>query len=196
MTSAPPPSGYPPGWQQPPRKYRPSAWWFALGGALIVAAGVLAVAMVVWLLVAFFDSDASVRADGAPHQVSVGTDGDRMLWLDDDDTTCEIVDRATGETITLRTVSGDFERSDSNGDLEGLYRFDPGSGDLEITCVQAVQEFGDDRVLITPMPEIENVALAILLAVVIPGLLGLAGVIALIVTTILFVTRDPRPKTT
>ena len=155
----------------------------------------LAFALVIWLVVAFLGSDATVRADGQAHQVSVGTDGDRMLWLDDD-TTCSVVDRATGDPITLRPVRGYFERPDSNSDLVGLYKFDPGSGDLEVTCVQAAhsRDDDDDLVLIGPVLKFETIGLAVLLVIVIPGILGLAGLIVLIVTGILFATRDPRPK--
>lgn len=197
MTSAPPPSGYPPGWQPPPKKYRPSAWWFSLGIGLLVAAGLIFVGMMVWLLAGFLDTDAVVRADGEPHQVSVGTDGDRMLWLEEgDETSCQVIDRGTGEPVEIRTVGGDYQRNDSHGDLSGLYRFSPGSGDLEVTCMGVSFHRADDAavVLIGPMPEIDNFVIGILLAIAVPGLLGLAGVIALITTGILYSSREPRPK--
>ncbi|GAB2450202.1 hypothetical protein GCM10027062_34260 [Nocardioides hungaricus] len=165
------------------------------GIALIVVAVVVAVGIFVWLLAGFLDTDATVRADGEPRQVSVGTDGDRMLWLDDQTTSCRIVDGETGAKIPVRTVTGSFERSDSNGDLVGLYRFSPGSGSLEVTCTSSLAGIGPAPVvLIGPMPQIGNFVVGILLAILIPGLLGLAGLVMLIVTGILWSVRDPRPK--
>lgn len=195
MTSASPPSGYPPG--PPPKKYRPSAWWFALGFGLLAGAGLFAVGMIIWLLAGFLDTDAIVRADAEPHQVSVGTDGDRMLWLEQgDETSCTIIDLESGDAIKIRTVGGSYQRSDSNGDLEGLYKFSPGSGNLEVTCTGLGFHRGSDApvVLIGPMPEIGSFVVGILAAVVVPGILGLAGVIALITTGLLYSSREPRPK--
>lgn len=191
--SYPVPSGYPPGYPQRPVKYRPSGWWFAVGGGLVALAIIAGIGFIAWALSGFLSSDALVRADGRPHQVSVGTDGDRMLWMDSDFQSCEIVDTSTGEPIRLRPVSGSFERSDSDGDFEGLYRFDPGSGELSVTCVESTIGSADS-VLITPMPKIGSFVVGILLAILVPGLLGLAGVVVLIATTILFATRQPRPK--
>ncbi|WP_460834908.1 hypothetical protein [Nocardioides hungaricus] len=195
MTSTPGPYGAYSPVPQPPRRYRPSAGWFVAGIALIVVAVVVAVGIFVWLLAGFLDTDATVRADGEPRQVSVGTDGDRMLWLDDQTTSCRIVDGETGAKIPVRTVTGSFERSDSNGDLVGLYRFSPGSGSLEVTCTSSLAGIGPAPVvLIGPMPQIGNFVVGILLAILIPGLLGLAGLVMLIVTGILWSVRDPRPK--
>ena len=118
-----------------------------------------------------------------------------MSALEDDAIACEIVDLATGEQIPIRTVSGHFERSDSGGDLEGLYRFSPGSGNLEITCTAPApaEDGADDLVLVGPMPEVENIVVGVLLAIVVPGLLGLAGLVMLIWTGILWSLRDPKP---
>lgn len=188
----PVPSGYPPGYPQRPVKYRPSGWWFAVGGGLIVVAVVVAVIAFVWALSAFLHTDAVVRADGETHRVEVSTDGDRMLWMDHDQS-CEIVDAATGETIALRPVSGSFERLESGEDLEGMYKFDPGSGDLTVTCTTtALGQSGN--VLIGPMPHIASFVIGILVAIFVPAGLGLAGLVILIVTGVLFTTRQPRPK--
>ena len=143
MSTAPPPPGppgplygYPPPYPQKPQKYRPSGWWFALGTGLIVIAIGTAIGVFVWLVAAFLDFDAYVDADGQPHNVTVSTDSERMLWMDSTAQSCRIIDRETGDTIPLHRVSGDFSRSDSRGDFEGLLKFDPGSGHIEITCVQ------------------------------------------------------------
>ena len=191
--SYPVPSGYPPGFPPRPIKYRPSWAWFVVGGGLIVAAIVVAVALFAWALSGFLDTDATVRADGRAHAVDVGTDGDRMLWLDDATQTCTITDAESGDEITQRPVSGSFDRSDSNGDLQGLAKFDPGSGHLSVTCDSA--GLGrTESVLIGPMPEVGSFVVGILLGILVPGALGLAGAVVLLVTGILFATRQPRPK--
>jgi hypothetical protein len=191
--SYPVPSGYPPGYPQRPVKYRPSWVWFLVGGGLIVAALVVAVALFAWALSGFLDTDASVRADGQAHTVTVGTDGDRMLWLDDAGQTCTITDTESGAAIEQRPVSGSFNRNDSNGDLQGLYTFDPGSGHLSVTC-DAAGFARTGSVVIGPKPAIGNFVLGILLGILVPGALGLAGAVILLVTGILFATRPSRPK--
>ena len=194
MTSQPvtPGAPLPP---QRPRKYRPSAWWLVLGLGLYVLAALASFLLIAVLLVAFIDSDATVRADGKPRQVSVSTDGDRLMWLADDDATCRVVDAATGQEIPLRRVSDDLERTDSGEDLVGVYRFSPGSGDLEVTCTAASGTDPDeDLVVIGSVPELESFAVGILLAIVLPGALALLGLIIVLWTAILWSLRQPRPK--
>ncbi|RYJ02171.1 MAG: hypothetical protein EON52_20110 [Actinomycetales bacterium] len=185
--------------QPPPQqtKYRPSAGWFVGGIALILLAVVAGIGIFVWLLSGFLSSDATLRADGAPHRVSVGTDGDRVLWFEDIDTQCDITDLESGDPVELRTMGGSLERSDPEGDLAGLYRFSPGSGDLEVTCFSPFSEMGEGGVvLIGPMPQIDNIVLGVLLVIGVPGLLGLAGLVMLIWTGVLWSLRDARPKRT
>jgi hypothetical protein len=167
-----------------------------VGIGLILAAVAVAVGVFVWLFAGFLSTDATLRADGQPHQVSVGSDGERMLWLEDDAIDCTITDTATDEPVAIRRVGGSFERSDSNGELEGLWRFDPGSGDLTVSCAPSPSADSGtaETVLIGPMPEIDSFVVGILVMVFVPGLLGLAGLVVLIVTGILWSLRDPKPK--
>ena len=197
MSTAPPPPGgypgYPPAYPQRPQKYRPSGWWFALGAGLIVVAIGTGVGMFIWLLAGFLDFDATIDADGQPHNVSVGTDGDRMLWTDSTAQTCRLIDLDSGEPIELHKVSGDFSRSDDNGDFEGFLKFSPGSGHLEITCVQT-DGSSPGPVLIGPMPRIGSVVVGLLIAILVPSVLGLAGLVIIVVNGVLWSTRQPRPK--
>jgi len=187
------PGGYRPAYPQRPPKYRPSAWWFGLGIGLVLAAVAIAVGMFIWILAAFLDFDATVDADGQPHNLSVGTDRNRMLWMDSTAQTCRVIDLDTGEPIPLRPVSGNFSRSDSNGDFEGLLQFDPGSGHIEITCVETDQS-SPGTVLIGPVPRIGSFVVGILVAIFVPALLGLAGLVVIIVNGVLWSTRQPKPK--
>ena len=71
--------------------------------------------------------------------VTVDTDGHRMLWRDDDvfDPGCTIVDIDAGEQVELRPVTSQFTKDFGDGEWTAAYRFDPGSGRLEVTCAAA-----------------------------------------------------------
>ena len=200
MTQPPPsypvPSGYPPGQPPRPTKYRPSWAWFLVGGGLIVVGGLAAVGIFVWTLSAFFTTDARVPTDGQPHAVSVGTDGDRMLWRSDDvfDPGCQVVDTATGEEIRLRPVTSQLTRNTGDGDYLAAYRFAPGSGDLEVTCRASRDGDDSEGVVIGPAPTVGGFVGGLIATVAGGGLLGLLGLATLIVNGILWATRPARPK--
>ena len=68
--------------------------------------------------------------------------------------------------------------------------FDPGSGNLDITCAG---EPGTE-IEIGPAPSLTGLVGGILAAVGIPLLLGGAGFLIVVITGILFATRPPRPR--
>ena len=208
MSSAPPPYGPPPG--QPggypagpptarpaapprPQKERPSAGWFVLGLGLFLVATLVGIGLFVWLLVGLFDFDTIVDADGQPHDVTVGTDRDRMLWMDSTTQSCDVVDRDTGRPIPLEPVSGDFSRSDSEGDFEGMQRFDPGSGHLELTCTQT-DGTTPGPVMVSAYPRLGSAAAGLVLAIAVPGLLGLAGLVIILWVGVLWSLRPARAR--
>jgi hypothetical protein len=161
-----------------------------VGGVLIVAAVGVAVGMFIWTLSAFLSTDAEISADGRTHHVRVDNDRDRMLWLEDGSAQhCQVVDRATGEDIDLDLVGASYDRSDEDGEWHGVAKFDPGSGDLDVTCAGH-----GGTALIGPAPRIGSFVLGILATILIPLALGLSGLSILIVTGILFAVRPPRPK--
>ena len=195
MTSEPAPAAPPARASHRPQKPRPSAWWFVVGLGIFLLSVIASIVLFSLLLVGFIASDATVHADGQPHRVSVSTDGDRMLWLADDDTRCRVVDATTGREIALRPVGESFERTDSGEDLDGVYRFSPGSGHLEVTCVPvAGSDADDDFVLIGSVPELESFVVAVGLAIVLPGALALIGLVIVLWTGILWSLRPPTPK--
>ena len=191
------PPGYPPagpGALPPrPQKYRPSAGWLVLGLALFLTAVVVAVAMSIWLLVGLFDFDATVDADGQPHVVEVGTDRDRMLWMDSTTQSCRVIDLQDGRPVELREVGGEYTRSDSEGDFEGLLRFSPGSGHLQITCVQT-DGGASGTVLVSALPRLGSSVAAVAVAIIVPSVLGLVGFVIVMWTGILWSLRPPRPR--
>ncbi|MFC7496143.1 MULTISPECIES: hypothetical protein [unclassified Nocardioides] len=203
--SYPVPPGYPPVPPPRPTKYRPSWAWFVVGGVLIVVGLAAGVALFIWTLSAFFTTDARVPADGQPHVVTVGTDGDRMLWRDDDvfDPGCRIVDTATGEEIRLHPVTSQLSRNTGDGERIASYRFDPGSGQLEVTCAPQSgpdADGFDDRdpeiqdVEIGPAPSVGGFIGGLIATIAVPTLLGLLGLATLVVTGVLWATRPARPN--
>jgi hypothetical protein len=194
--SYPVPSGYPPGHPPLPPKYRPSGWWFVVGGGLIVLALASAVGLFIWTLSAFFQTDATVAADGQPHEVTVETDGQRMLWRDDDvfDPGCSIVDLGSGEQVELRPVTSQFTKDFGEGEWTAAYRFDPGSGRIAVTCAAPLSPDDGGEVQIGPAPSIGGFVGGLIATIAAPSLLGLFGLATLIVTGILWSTRPTRPR--
>ena len=171
-----------------PEKVRPSWWWFVLGGGLLVAAAASGVGLFVWTLSGFLSTEATVAADGGAQVVEVGTDGERMLWVDERyaEPDCSLVDTATGEPVSdLRETTGDFRRSSGAAEWYGAYVFEPGSGRIEVTCVGA----DEVEVQIGPAPSLGGFGLGVLLTIAVPLVLGGLGLVVLLVTGILWSTR-------
>ncbi len=186
---APPPPPYggpvPP---PPPRKPRPSGWWFVVGGGLILAGLAIGIGMFVWTLRGFLETDATIPADGRQHAVTVGTDGDRMLWVHEYDAAdCSIVDAATGQEVAYSPVSGSFTKSGGGGEWIGDRRFDPGSGELRVLCAPT-----GGPAEIGPAPDFGTFVGGILATILAPVLLGAIGLIVLIVTGVRFANGAPR----
>jgi hypothetical protein len=120
---APPPYGVPPGPPPPPRRRRPSGWWFVLGGGLVVAAVAAGIGLFVWTIGGLLSVDASVRADGRPHEVTVPTDGERFLWVRSggERPSCTIVDLDTGRDVGQRRPGGSYDRDDGHGAVSVLF---------------------------------------------------------------------------
>ncbi|HYF72170.1 MAG TPA: hypothetical protein VD864_05085 [Nocardioides sp.] len=195
MTQQPPPYGPPPVAPRP-AKPRPSAWWFGVGITLVVAAVGAGIGLFVWTLGSFLHTDATVAADGRPHVLEVETDGERMLWTDESVVAprCEVVDRASGERVHLRPAAGTFRRENgSPGDWIGSWRFDPGSGELEVTCTGS---FEGEEIQIGAAPRVRSLVVGILATIVVPLGLGLAGLAVLLVTGILWSLRPASPART
>ncbi|NPC95555.1 hypothetical protein [Nocardioides sp. zg-DK7169] len=173
----------------PARPPRPSGWWFVAGGALLVAGVVAGVVLFVSTLSGFLSTDARVDATGT-QEVTVPTDGERMLWVPEGTSVrCQVLDVATGEPVRTGAVTGDLRRSDSSGSWVGVLRFDPGSGTVSITCPGAT-----GTLLIGPAPSVGGFVGGLLLTVLVPLLLGGAGLVVLVLTGVLWATRPPRAR--
>ncbi len=94
------------------------------------------VGFMVLRLVELSRTDAVIPLDGATHDVRVEADDDRMIWVDVDAPTpdCEVRDATSGDQVELHRVNLKTVREGENGDESGRWQFDPGSGDLEVSC--------------------------------------------------------------
>jgi hypothetical protein len=191
----PPPPGPPPGPlpPSPAPKARPSAWWFVVGVVLLLLAALVLVVALVWGFRSLLVTDATVPVDGEPHAVGVDTDRDRMLYVDTgaEEPVCTVRDTATGEDLPTARPGGDFTRGTGGTEWRGRWTVDPGSGELEVTCTGAA----GTEVQVGPAPSIGGFVVAVLVAVLVPLLLGGAGFVVLLVTGVLWATRPPRRRT-
>lgn len=189
MSTSWPPPPTPPGAASPAPagKPRPNAWWFALGGGLMLAAVVVTVLVLIGLFASITKNVAALPADGRPHDVQVSTSHDLLLYadLDSGEPSCVVVDRATGADLRVRDMGS---TSISRGDSDAFGRFDPGSGNLTLTCRLPVNR----TVTLGPMPHPPAWTGGLAGAILIPGGLALAGLVSLVVTGSLFVVRRRR----
>lgn len=172
-----------------PAKVRPSGWWFALGGGLLVAAVASGIGLFVWTLSSFLGVDASVSADGDPHQVTIDHDGDLMLWVAETvvPPECRVVDTATGTELQQRDPTGEFRREvPGEGDWIG-FAVVPGAVEVEVTCSRLGTP--SEQVEIGPAPSLGSFGLGLLLTIAVPLVLGGLGLVVLLVTGILWSTR-------
>jgi len=110
-------------------------WWLA-GPAVVFLITMVPVGFMVLRLVELDRTDAVIPLDGATHEVRVEGDGERMIWVDLDASTpeCDVRDARSRDPVELHRVSLKTVREGENGDESGRWQFDPGSGDIEISC--------------------------------------------------------------
>lgn len=180
----------PPAYRKPvPRRRRPRGWWWVVAVAMLLGGVAVGVLLVVQSVRAFTETDATIEADGQPRSVVVATDRDRMIWVRPDQAaSCRIVDAATGQEIAVEGLgSTTFTKSGGSGSWEGAGRFDPGSGDLEVTC-----EAGGSPAQIGPAPELGSFVGGLAAGILLVALLGGGGLVLLIVLVVLHATGRPR----
>lgn len=200
QTQPTPQPGYGAAWTPPPtapKKPRPSAWWF-LGPVALVAA---AVAVFVVALVAGFSGlvtdTQSLPADGQPHQVTLKNTEKQMLAIDEDEfwtADCTVTDAGSGEQLTINSPTGDVT---VNG-WEVTKTFRPISPDVVVTCQPGTSDPADPsagagtEVIVGEAPEIGRAVGGIIVATIVPLVLGSIAVIWAIVLGILMAVRGPR----
>lgn len=194
--------GYQPGYPPPgayrrPQKKRPKAWWFFVGGFLMLAGIGIGVALFVNAFVSATEQDGVVTADGRPATINAPAGEKRMLFVRSDQRapSCDLVD-GTGKKLLLRPIFDaptlniggtkwlEFSQVDSSGD-----------GRVTLTCTPTTSG-GGSQVQVRMGAPVDVRALG---GGVIGGfaailLLGGAGFVILLVTTILWFSRKPAPQ--
>ena len=169
-----------------PVKYRPRARWFVIGAGLVLAAVALFVAALVAILGPLFHEDA-VFGSGEPHTINVPPHSERALYSDGDTgLTCSAVD-GTGAALPLRLVTGSFRVNQ----WTAVFRFDTGDGEVTLDCSLT----GDSsQVRVGELPSTGTFVVGLVVGILGPILLGLAGGLILVITFVRYLTRQPRPQ--
>ena len=180
-----PPNQAPP-YGAAPVKYRPRARWFVIGAGLVLAAIALFAAALVAILGPLFHEDAVFPAS-EPHTINVPAHSQRALYSDGDSgLTCSAVD-GTGAVLPLRLVTGHF----TVNQWTAVFRFDTGDGEVTLDCGLT----GDaSQVRVGELPSTGTFVIGLVVGILGPLALGLAGALILVVTFIRHLTRQPRPK--
>jgi hypothetical protein len=169
-----------------PVKYRPKARWFVIGAALVLAALLLFVGALFAILRPLFHQDA-VFAASEPHTVNLPAHSQRALYSDGGQgLTCSAID-GTGAALPLRLVTGTF----TFNEWQAVFRFDTGDGEVTLDC-----GLSDDsaQVRVGELPSTATFVIGLLIGILGPIALGLAGGLILVITFIRYLTRQPRPR--
>lgn len=184
-----PPSTYPqqpvPPYGQRAEKYRPRVLWFFVGGALLLVSLIVFIGALLVALKPLFHEDAVFPAS-TRHTLRLPAHTERALYTKADGLSCLATD-GSGTPLTLRQVSGSF----TINDWVAVARFDTGDGRVTLDCAQS-DPSADVRV--GQLPSTGTFLTAVVIGILVPLVLGVTGVIMLIVTTVLFLTRPARPR--
>lgn len=184
MTQTPPPAGHP--GRPAPTKYRPKPRWWVIGGVLLVLAPVVFVASLFTVLSPLFREDAVFAADNQTHVVDLPAGEERALFTPQgSEVSCSSVD-ADGADVELRGVGGDF----TVNEWQAVARFDTGDGEVTFQC-EGAGPTGEVR--IGSLPSGGAFVAGLLIGILVPIVLGGAGLVVLIVTAVLYASRPARP---
>lgn len=183
----PPSASYP----APPKKPRPSAWWFLLPTLLVVAA-VASVAIFGVMAFRSFRFEGPVPVDGQTHTITLDNTDIHVLWAGSPRPSCVVTDSTTGEELTLTATNGTFTRTTDNRPHDVAWlEFAPTSARVDITCTG-----GDGTdVVVGTRPDVGRLVGGILGAILLPMGLGFLALVSLIVLIVLFAVRGPRNQT-
>jgi hypothetical protein len=163
--------------------------------ALILLAAVLFAGLLVWTVRDVTQVDARIPVDGRPHQVTVPSDGDRMIFADASGNRrpCRVTD-SSGREIQQRDLFGDLTVSRNGREWSGLTRFDPGDGEIVVSCRPGPMGLRGDptigsEVLITPAHDVGGVVARVMATIGLPLIIGGIGLFWGLVLVILMLTR-------
>lgn len=167
-----------------------------IGGVLVALGVLVGVAGLVWAFRGFFAMDATLAADGRPHEVAVGS-GEHVVWVPVGAgaaaTSCTA--EAAGTALELRPVGGTFSRSGGSGSWEAAAWFDAPGDVVTLTCTAAEPD-SDQEVEIGPRIAGLGLVGRILATVGLAAVLVLSGGVLLLVTVVRGLAAQGRPATT
>ncbi|MCW2759596.1 MAG: hypothetical protein JWO46_3342 [Nocardioidaceae bacterium] len=181
--------------QQVPAKRRPRKVWFAVGALLMVVGIVVGVAVIVHGVRSVLVEDGVVAADGQPHTVTSPTGEKRMVFRTSGAPapSCTFVD-GSGADLRVRADFGSATVTNGDDAWEAFATLDDaGDGTVTATCTSSAT---GTNVRIGAPVTVGGIGLSV--GIGLASLLGLGGIgfVVLLVTTILWITRQPAdPKT-
>jgi hypothetical protein len=169
-------------------KPRPSAAWFGVGGVLVLVAIIFFAVAVSRFVHTVAHTDARFPASGS-HQVILAPHQQKAVFVQTDHGRfhCNAVD-GTGAAVQVSKPRG----SETYGSWRWVATIETGDGNLTFTC-SASRLASPADVRIAPIPSGGMVLQFLLIGIVLPLALGGGGLVILLVTTILWISRAPRP---
>lgn len=188
------PAYQPPGGYQRPPKKRPRAIWFAVGGLLMVAGIAIGVALFVTAYTSATAEDGVITANGQPATINAPAGEKRMLFVPSGERppSCTLVD-GTGTKLLVRAIFNDSTLSTGGTDWNGFSQVDSsGDGRITITCNPTTTGDGSQVQVRMGAPiDVKDLGGRVLGGFAALVLLGGAGFVVLLVTTILWFSRKP-----
>lgn len=170
----------------PAAEPRPRRRWFAVGALLLVLAGVVFAVGLFTTVSRGTDTDveALVRGGGQPIGASVPVGEERMLFVPAGQPAprCQVTD-AEGRGLPLRSPSTSTTVTVDGVTWTGFALFTSPTEGIEVGCETTV-----DRLRIGS-PLGSGFVVGLLVTVLLPMMLGVAGLVVLITTTVLWFTR-------
>lgn len=164
-------------------------------GLIVVAVSFLAAAFLANLVVmaaqvggASFADEARVLPNGEPHSVPVSEGRDAMLWTPGAyaSVSCTFTDPRTGSALPTVSTDRSYRREDDVVEWVGVATLEPISDTVTVSCVGP----GRAAVFVEPAPRLPAALTGVGARMLFPGLLALAGVVAIAVA----LTRMRRPR--
>jgi hypothetical protein len=171
-------------WPPPPVKKRPSAAWFAVGGVLVLVAGIVFGIAIFRFVRQVSHADAVFPASGV-HQVTLPAGTERAVFVPRGQrvSPCLVTTATGGAPVQLRRPTNDFGWQD----WQATRVFDTGDGNVTFTC----PAHGHGEIRIGKVPSEGDLAALGFIGVLLPLALGGIGALILILTTVIWIKRRP-----
>ncbi|WP_460840136.1 hypothetical protein [Nocardioides marmoraquaticus] len=185
----PPPPGHPSAYAARPAKPRPRRRWFVVGALLLLAAVVTFGVGLATTIGGATQTDAVVDATSGAVEVGVEVGAERMLYVPESlpPPACRLTD-AEGRDLPLRSSALSTTVTADGRTWLGVGTFTSTTPEVSVDC-QGSAEGIPVRI---GAPLGGGFVAGLLLTILGPMVLGLAGLVVLVVTTVLWFSRPPR----